>query len=114
MITTATPPRQRAGIASRDGDTRLVITTEDLQLTVDAIEPGVTYETRLTATDPDTAEPAVLARGTVHARSTQHAMRAAIETEITLGGLNPDEIDQLRHALHGADANRTEEPRRRP
>ena len=114
MTTIATPSRQRAGIAHRDADTYLVITTEDLQLRVDAIEPGVTYETRLTATDSDTCEPAVLARGTVHARSTHHAMQAAIETEIALGGLDPDEIDQLRHALHGADANRTEEPRRRP
>ena len=114
MITTATPSRQHARSAHHDTDTYLVITTEDLQLTVSAIEPGVTYETRLTATDPDTAEPAVLARGTVHARSTQHAIRAAIDTEIALGGLGPDEIDQLRHALHGAAANRTEEPRRRP
>ena len=114
MITIATPSRQCAGIANRDGDPRLVITTEDLQLTVDAIEPGVTYQTRLTATDPDTCEPAVLARGTLHARSTHHAMQAAIDTEIALGGLDPDEIDQLRHALLGAAANRTEGPPLRP
>ncbi|HEY5117782.1 MAG TPA: hypothetical protein VIJ00_19830, partial [Nakamurella sp.] len=46
MITTATPSRQRARVAHHDPDTCLVITTEDLQLTVSAIEPGVTYVDR--------------------------------------------------------------------